>query len=110
VAGAGSAIPTVPPDKNPIWPLGVRGTVISTVNGLVELAIYTNPELTIWALALDGQAVAWQVDSGQRPLVAAERNIRRDGRVNDQYEVGADGDVVMMDTDGWRAFRRVRWA
>jgi hypothetical protein len=79
------------------------------VDGLVELAIYTDPELTIWALALDRRAVTWQVDSGQRPLVTAERNIR-DGRVNDQYEVDADGDVVMTDTDGWRAFRRVRWA
>lgn len=48
---------------------------------------------------LDGRAVAWQVDSGQRPLVTAERNIRRDGRVNDLYEVDADGDVMMTDTD-----------
>lgn len=80
------------------------------MDGLVELAIYTNPELTIWALALDGRAVTWQVDSGQRLLITAERNIRRDGRVNDQYEVDADGDVVMTDTGGWRAFRRVRWA
>jgi len=80
------------------------------VDGLVELAIYTNPDLMIWALALDGRAVAWQVDSGQRPLVTAERNIRRDGRVNDLYEVDADGDVVMTDMDGWRAFRPVRWA
>ena len=53
------------------------------MDGLVELAIYTNPEPTIWALALDGRAVTWQVDSGQRPLVTAERNIR-DSRVNDQ--------------------------
>lgn len=80
------------------------------MDGLVELAIYTNPDLMIWALALDGRAVAWQVDSGQRPLVTAERNIRRDGRVNDLYEVDADGDVVMTDMDGWRAFRPVRWA
>ena len=75
--------------------------VIGTVDGLVEPAIYTNPELAIWALALDGRAVTWQVDLGQRPLVTAERNIRRDGRVNDLYEVDADGDVVMTDTDGW---------
>ena len=66
---------------------------------LVELAIYTDPELTIWALALDRRAVTWQVDSSQRPLVTAERNIRRDGRVNDLYEVDADGDVVMTDTE-----------
>ena len=79
------------------------------MDGLVEPATYTNPELMIWALALDGRAVAWQIDSGQRPLVTAERNIR-DSRVNDQYEVDADGDVVVTDTDGWRAFRRVRWA
>ncbi|OCL13150.1 hypothetical protein AOQ84DRAFT_124757 [Glonium stellatum] len=93
------------PDKNPIWPLGVRGTVIGTVNGLIELAIYTSPELTIWAFALDGRAVTWQVDSGQRPLVTAERNVGRDGRVNDQYEVDMEGDIVMadMETDGERS-------
>ncbi|OCK98758.1 uncharacterized protein K441DRAFT_684762 [Cenococcum geophilum 1.58] len=68
------------------------GTVISTVDGLVELAIYTNPDLTTWALALDGRAVTWQVDSGQRPLVTAERNIGRDSRVNDyERSVGFDG-------------------
>lgn len=80
------------------------------MDGLVEPAIYTSPKLTIWALAPDGRAVTWQVDSGQRPLVTAERNIRRDGRVNDQYELDADSDVVMTDTDGWRAFRQVQWA
>lgn len=48
--------------------------------------------------------MAWQIDSGQRPLVTAKRNIRRDGRVNDLYEVYADGDVVTdTETDGERS-------
>ena len=36
---------------------------------------------------------------GQRPLVTAEQNIGRDGRVNDQYEVDTNGNVVMTDTE-----------
>ena len=46
---------------NPIWPLAIHGTKIRNLDGVCDLAIVTNPDITIWAFALNSQAKVWQI-------------------------------------------------
>jgi hypothetical protein len=92
--------PPYPQQTTATWPIGIKGTVIGTLDGLVDLAVYVEPELTIWAFGADGRAVTWQVDNGRRPLFVKERNVGRDGLVAEQHDVDVDGDVIMPDAEG----------
>ncbi|KAF2809957.1 uncharacterized protein BDZ99DRAFT_442325 [Mytilinidion resinicola] len=87
------------PSTPAIWPIGIKGTVVGALDGLAALAIYAAPELTIWAFGADGRAVTWQLDTGRRPRVVAERSVGRDGLVGDNCDVDVDGDVVMADAE-----------
>ncbi|KAF2499318.1 hypothetical protein BU16DRAFT_267375 [Lophium mytilinum] len=88
-----------------LWPIGIKGTVVGSLDGLVDLAIYAEPELTIWAFGADGRAATWQMDAGRRRVVVA-RNVGRDGLVSAQCEVDVDGDVVMGEAEAEGAGER----
>lgn len=76
----------------PVWPLKIRGSVIGSLGGLVDLAVGCEPELTIWAFGLDGRAVTWCVDGGGGPLAVVERTVGSDGRVVGTAETDGEGD------------------
>ena len=78
-----------------IWPLFLKGTTIGRLENVVEVAVNDSDELCIWAFALDGRAVAWKIDSGNRSLVKSR--VAPDGRILNQYELDADDDVIMTD-------------
>ncbi|KAK5014655.1 hypothetical protein LTR60_003248, partial [Cryomyces antarcticus] len=79
-----------------IWPLKVRGILIGTVSGLVDLAISCSPVLTIWGFSLDGRASTWQVDTGHRPLVVSHKVVAADGTIR-SVNLDADSDVTRAD-------------
>ncbi|KAF2740393.1 hypothetical protein EJ04DRAFT_572231 [Polyplosphaeria fusca] len=82
------ADPPKVPDEDvlfcPVWPVVLKGIEIGRLGGVCDLAVYTDPELTIWAFTLDPAAcTAWQV---HRPGANVARG---------KYRVGADGEVNM---------------
>lgn len=83
--------------KRPLWPLRIRGTEIGRMEGLVEFAVLTRPELTVWALVLDGRAKVWRVDNGRRLCVVRRKFVEMDGSVVEGPDVDLEGDVVMVD-------------
>ncbi|KAF2185099.1 hypothetical protein K469DRAFT_750598 [Zopfia rhizophila CBS 207.26] len=87
------------PDRSPIWPLAIHGTTIGSLQGVCELAIFTHPDVTIWAFALDEQSKAWQVRNEAEPVNISRRFISRSGIVQDSYSLDESGDVIMRDVD-----------
>lgn len=76
-----------------MWPLFIKGTTIGTLEGVVDVAVSNAEELYIWAFALDGKAVAWQV----RRRHLTERRIAQDGRVLSMWSLDGDGDIIMAE-------------
>ncbi|KAJ9668818.1 hypothetical protein H2201_001064 [Coniosporium apollinis] len=84
------------------WPVLLKGTVVGSPDRLVELAVHSSPDLTVWAFGLDGRAAVWQVGKPWRAASAiVERSVTRDGLVCEG--VDADGDVGMVDVGGERS-------
>lgn len=77
-----------------VWPVKVRGQEIGTLTGLVDLAIDSGPNMTIWAFSKEGMAKVWQIDDGQFDGSVTERLIARDGTIR---ELDGEGDVEMSD-------------
>ena len=101
-------------DSGSIWPITVFGVRIATVPGLSEIAVNSRPaSFTIWAFASDGIARAWQMRGG-KPRDVKTATVLRDGSIVEErheaeapdgdiramrhdFEVDADGDVLMQD-------------
>lgn len=81
-----------PPYRN--WPIQVGGQEIGRCVGLVDLAIHSGPEMTVWALTSDGAALVWQVDDGNPYHRLRRRVVTRDGTIREMDE---DGDIEMID-------------
>jgi len=83
-----------------LWPLYIEGIVIGSLRGLMDVAVNHSPDLTVWGYAFDGQAATWEIRTAKNETeTAAERTVGRDGIVMDLFEMDADGDVVMTDTE-----------
>lgn len=84
------------------WPVLIKGTIVGSLDRVVELAVHSNPDLTIWALGLDGRAAVWQVG---KPWLSSSavvrRNVNRDGLVCEGAD--AEGDVCMVDAEPERS-------
>lgn len=40
------------PERSPVWPILIHGTRIGECKGVRELAVYTEPQLTVWAFGM----------------------------------------------------------
>jgi hypothetical protein len=77
-----------------IWPVKIKGQEIGTLPGLVDLAIDSGPNMTIWGFSKGAVAKVWQLDDGRFGKFVKERWIERDGSVR---EIDGDGDTEMSD-------------
>lgn len=80
--------------KERVWPVQIRGQEIGKSRGLVDLAIDSGPEMTIWAFSREGVAQTWQIDDGSLDGTVRKRFVIRDGTIR---EGDADGNIEMRD-------------
>jgi hypothetical protein len=80
-----------------IWPLAIRGTQIGTLKGICELAVQTQPDITIWACTHASHCKTWRLNTYADPVLREKQHICRDGLVHDSYCVDDAGDVIMQD-------------
>lgn len=82
--------------QEPMWPLYIRGTSIGKMeNGVVDVSVIekTGAELSIWAFGLDGRAVTWTLDVGNKHVPAIKQTvIAPDGRISERYDVDVEGE------------------
>ncbi|KAE8446856.1 hypothetical protein EG329_011487 [Mollisiaceae sp. DMI_Dod_QoI] len=76
-----------------IWPIKIRGQKIGTCSGLVDVAIDSGPQMTIWAFSKCGIATVWKLDDGKYEGVKRIW-VQRDGTIR---ESEGDGDIEMSD-------------
>lgn len=69
-----------------VWPVKVRGQMIGTCNGLVDLAVDSGPDMAVWAFSKEGIATVWRMDDGR-------------SRILQRYCIARDGTVRAMDSD-----------
>ncbi len=76
-----------------VWPVKIRGQMIGTCNGLIDLTINSGPHMTIWAFGTNGMATVWKIDNGVEQQKRSYY-ISRDGTVkeNDPKNAGSIGD------------------
>ncbi|KAF2266336.1 hypothetical protein CC78DRAFT_155019 [Lojkania enalia] len=82
-----------------IWPIAVRGTQIGVLRNVCELAVFTQPDITVWAFTLDAQATTWQVRSRVKPTKRSRRFINRSGLIYDSHSLDEVGDVITTDAE-----------
>ncbi|KAF2003439.1 hypothetical protein P154DRAFT_486661 [Amniculicola lignicola CBS 123094] len=87
-------------DSNNIWPISIKGIEIGTLRGVCELAIFTQPDITIWAFTHNSQAQTYQVRGFADPVDRRQRYVCYSGIVHDSSAVDQTGDVIMRDVDG----------
>ncbi|KAK0100231.1 hypothetical protein ONS95_008195 [Cadophora gregata] len=86
--------PGIPPKS--VWPVKIRGQMIGTCKGLVDLAIDSGPHMTVWAFSKSGIATVWKLDDGQ---TQSTQNILvvRDGTVREVECRESGRDIEMTD-------------
>jgi hypothetical protein len=78
-----------------MWPVQIRGQKFGKCRGLVDLAIDSGPEMTIWAFGREGVAQTWQIDDGSLNGTVRKRFVIHDGTVR---EGDVEGNIEMRDT------------
>ncbi|OAG00431.1 uncharacterized protein CC84DRAFT_1155234 [Paraphaeosphaeria sporulosa] len=77
-----------------IWPVAIRGQEIGKLQGVSELAIHTEPDITIWGFTLDAQCKTWQMRNHADPIIHCRYYICRGGAVHEVYLTGKPGRAV----------------
>ncbi|KAH7363903.1 hypothetical protein BKA65DRAFT_124573 [Rhexocercosporidium sp. MPI-PUGE-AT-0058] len=78
------------------WPVKIRGQMIGTCKGLVDLAIDSGPHITVWAFSKSGTATVWKLDDGQ--IQGVQRlMVVRDGTIREIESDESGGDIEMTD-------------
>ncbi|TAQ83945.1 hypothetical protein B7494_g7730 [Chlorociboria aeruginascens] len=80
-----------------IWPVRVCGQEIGTCEGVVDLAVDSCSQVTIWAFSKSGIAKIWEIDDG-KSCIARNVVVARDGMVRERVDDRDDGEVVMKDS------------
>ncbi|KAH6709049.1 hypothetical protein BKA61DRAFT_695372 [Leptodontidium sp. MPI-SDFR-AT-0119] len=79
-----------------VWPVKIRGQMIGTCKGLVDLAIDSGPHMTVWAFSRSGIATVWKLDDGQIQGIQS-LVVVRDGTIR-EIECSENGvDIEMTD-------------
>jgi hypothetical protein len=84
-----------------VWPVKIKGQEIGKLPGLVDLAIDSGPNMTVWAFSSEGVAKVWQLDDGKFDGSVTEKLIARDGTIR---ELDGEGDVEMCDVPSSSSF------
>lgn len=82
-------------DEDPLWdntvyPLEIQGQPIAVCCNLVELAVDSGPDMTLWAFSAEGWARTWALDTGRE--VFSHTAVQQDGSLR---HVDPDGNFVM---------------
>ncbi|KAF2015871.1 hypothetical protein BU24DRAFT_391174 [Aaosphaeria arxii CBS 175.79] len=64
------------------WPLTIQGSTIGTLRGICDIALFTYPELTVWAFSLDSKAKTWRVQNPTRAKCQLRNLVSEDGLVH----------------------------
>jgi hypothetical protein len=83
---------------NTIWPIAIHGTNIGKLKDICELAVQTQPDITIWAFTHSSQCKSWRMRNSINPILRTKQHVCRDGIVHDSYLADKIGDVIMTDT------------
>jgi hypothetical protein len=87
------------PDRNPVWPIAVRGVEIGSMRGICEITVFTHPDITVWAFNLDAQSKTWQMRHQTEPPEQSRRYICRSGIVHNTYGMDSSGDGATSEID-----------
>lgn len=66
--------------NNPTTPITVRGRSIGMLQSVCEVAIFTDPDITIWTFGLDGKSKTWQVGHPTPPSLALQAKGNKEER------------------------------
>ncbi|RFU31344.1 hypothetical protein B7463_g4993, partial [Scytalidium lignicola] len=75
------------------WPMRVEGQEIGRMDDLVELAVDSSSDLTVWAFGNNGSAKVWKFDSDSK-VDATRWQVVCDGTVR---KIDAENDIEMVD-------------
>ena len=81
--------------QNSVWPVKIRGQEVGRCSGVVDLAIDSGPNMTIWAFGKDGISTVWRIKDG-RVEIMKERLVIRDGTLRQECN---EGEFDMVATD-----------
>lgn len=76
------------------WPISIQGIEVGHSKGICELAVQTNPDLTVWAFTLHAQATTWRIKGESGPTNPHKRHVCNGGMVHPSQM--ADDDVDTM--------------
>lgn len=85
---------TIEPSAS-VWPISLRGTEIGKLKGICELAVQTEPDLTIWAFTHFSQCRIWCLRNYADPFARTKHFICREGEVHDLPLFNGPEDTVM---------------
>ncbi|CZT42876.1 uncharacterized protein RSE6_02828 [Rhynchosporium secalis] len=80
-----------------VWPVKIRGQMIGTCKGLVDLVIDSGPKITVWAFSKAGVAKVWKIDDGKEKKMR-RLMVVRDGTIREVDDSESGGDVEMTDS------------
>ncbi|KAI9782457.1 MAG: hypothetical protein M1839_004943 [Geoglossum umbratile] len=67
------------------WPLRIRGAEVGRVQGLVDIAVESGPDMIIWTFCAGGKVYTWQIEGGfggaQGVVGVRRRVVLREGAV-----------------------------
>lgn len=86
-----------PDTTKSMWPIAISGTEIGRLKGVCELAVQTQPDITIWAFTHSSQCKSWSVRNYVDLVVRTKQYVCQDGIVHNSYSVDHDGDQIMQD-------------
>jgi hypothetical protein len=75
-----------------VYPLEIRGQVVATCAGVVNIAIDSGPEILLWAFGIDGWARCWKLNVGDDTILNRTA-VLRDGSIR---QVDGDNDIAMV--------------
>ncbi|KAF2854770.1 DUF221-domain-containing protein [Plenodomus tracheiphilus IPT5] len=91
-------------DTDPVWPLAICGTEIGRLAGVCELALRTQPDITLWAFTNTAQCQKWRLRNYVGPIVRTKHYVCHNGMVHHAYSVDEGGDIIMEDAPSSEGF------
>ncbi|KAH0536347.1 hypothetical protein FGG08_006773 [Glutinoglossum americanum] len=67
------------------WPIRLRGAEVGSVQGLVDIAVESGPNMIIWTFCAGGKVFTWQIEGGSGGSIVGVRRrvVLREGGVVD---------------------------
>ncbi|KAH7402052.1 hypothetical protein DE146DRAFT_452260 [Phaeosphaeria sp. MPI-PUGE-AT-0046c] len=78
-----------------LWPIAICGTEIEKLKGICEIAIQTQPDLTIWAFTHSSHCRTWRLRNYVDLIVPTEHFVCHDGGVHNLSLTNGPRDMFM---------------